>query len=305
VSIPSIRLEGLNSFLASKQLALGLFLVLCFSLIPGTFRESDFHASGLSRIILGCMALNLLVCTLQRIRTLSRPVLIMHAGVVVTMAGAVIGGLGFIATVQIYEGSSTDRVYRWDLEQDVLLGATLAVRGIDTEFYPVPIRVGVLRGQDKVGLFELKTGDRFALDAYTVRADSLNAPEEEVQLSIFRGERLLGTADTSGTRSLPADFPYDFKLVGYQDPVLKRVVVALSLSRGSEIIAEGTTEINSPFEWNGLYFYHTNLEQDDHGNPYAGIQIVKDPGRPVVYIGFALLTIGTLFWMYKKTYGHR
>ena len=305
MSISPKSLEGSTSFLASKQLAIALFLLLVLSLIPGTFVDTDhYRMSMLSRAIAGCMGLNLVLCTVRRLRTLPRPVLIMHAGTFLTIAGAMISSLGFVATVNIYEGSSIDTVYRWDLEQDAPLGVTLTVRKIGIEYYPIPVKIGVLKGKDKAGLYELKTGSSFELNGFTVKADSLDLPSEDLWFSVFQGGRLIGSLDTDGSQKMSPEFPYELKLVAYQKPTYKRVVVDLALTQGAEVKAEGSTEINDPFEWNGLRFHHTAVEWDEYGNLYAGIQIVKDPGRPVVYVGFVVIIIGSLLWAVRKFRGN-
>ncbi len=298
------RLKSLYEFLASRNFALALFGVSCVVFI-GTSIASQKKAleSPVHSILLGLIGLNLLLCTVLRIRTLSRPVLIMHAGVFLTLVGGFIGSLGFTATVNTYERERVAQVYRWDKKEDVPLDFELIVTKIHTLYYPVPVKVGVLRGNDKIGLFTLKTGEEFNVDRYTVRADNMEFPAEILHLSVFDRGRLLCQADTSGVGTLPAGFPYSFVLVAYKNPVLQRTWINLMLTHGSEILAEGESEVNSPFIWNGLYFYHTQNDVDPYGNVYAGVQIVKDPGRPVVFTGFGVILIGLLFWLHKKFYG--
>jgi hypothetical protein len=305
VSISNDTFKDLIRRLASKQAALILFSLLGLSLVPGTFAETDFHVSVPSRIIIGCIGVNLLLCTARRLKNLPLPVLVMHVGALLIIAGATVSAFGFVATVNIYEGATTDTAYRWDLEEDRRMDVAITVKGIKTEFYPVPVRVGVLKGRDKVGLFELKTGGSFTIDGYRIKAEALMMPLSILKLSVFQGDRQLGTADTEGAGELPQDFPYAFRLVAFGNPVYKQVAVELALTQGPQVVAEGIVEANSPLVWNGLYYYHTQLEWDKYGKAYAGIQIVKDPGKPFVYMGFAVLAMGSVLWAYKIFYGRR
>jgi len=292
------KFRWLYHFLASKEVAAFLFAALCIVLVPLTVMEEHSHYLGvLIDVILGLTGLNLLLCTLQRVRTLSRPTLIIHLGVIVTLVGSVISSFGFLATVNIYEGNSVDKVYRWDTKEDVPLGVEVGVKKVNMEYYPVPVKVGVLQGNEKVGLFELKTGESFTLGNYVIKADSLEFPSEVLKLSVTNRIGFVGSTDTSGMRNLPQDFPYSFVLVAFKDPDLKKMWVDLSLSKGSRVISKGTSEVNSPFSWEGLNFYHTRVDRDAYGIPYAGIQITRDPGRPYVYAGFIMLGLGSLLYL--------
>jgi cytochrome c biogenesis protein ResB len=102
-------------------------------------------------------------------------------------------------------------------------------------------------------------------------------------------------------KELPADFPFEFKLVAYMDPVIKKTWVDLVLSKKGEIVAEGRTEVNSPLEWRGLKFYHIATNRDPYRNPFVGIQITRDPGTPVVYTGFCIAGIGGTLYFFRRT----
>ncbi len=306
VSRLSGRLKWLYHFLASKGLALSLFGILCLILIPWTLAEkTSIYINGLLRGFLGLTGLNLLFCTLLRMKTISKPILIMHLGTIVTLLGTVIGFFGFVATVNIYEGTTVDKVYRWDINEDIPFGMDLTLKKINMEYYPIPVKVGVLRGNEKAGLFTLKTGESFNLEGYKIKAETLEFPSESLRLSIFNNGHFIGFADTSGGKDLPPDFPYKFVLVAFKNPSLKRIWIDLSLSKGSEIIAEGTSEVNSPFTWEGIRFHHTQVARDLYGIPYAGIQITKDPGRPYIFFGFGIMGLGSILYLLKRVYGSK
>jgi hypothetical protein len=299
-------LNKLYRSLASRKLTLILFLLLLMIMIPGTLKERpDAYANWIYRTVFGALVVNMLLCTVQRFKSLSKAVIVMHIGVILIMAGTVVSTFGYISTVNIYEGTSVDKAYRWDIEQDIPLGFDLKVEKINIEYYPIPVRVGVKKGEEKVGLFELMTGETFELDGYTVRPDTIDLASKNLLLSVFSGDDRVGSADTMGNQELTSDFPYHFVFVAYQDPSYKRVWVDLELSKESQIEKEGITEVNSPLTWEKHRFYNTNIEFDPQGNWYAGIQITNDPGRPYVYFGFIIAGIGSVMYFVRKLYGYR
>ncbi|MDA8431865.1 MAG: hypothetical protein M0Z60_02755 [Nitrospiraceae bacterium] len=292
-------------FLASKELAAVLLILLCVALIPRTLRETEEISLGLlPRILFGCLALNLVFCTVRRARSFSKAVLVIHIGTIVTLTGAVISSYGFVSTVNVYEGTSVNSAYRWDLKRETPLGFKLGLRKVHVEYYPVPVKVGVLRGNEKVALFELKTGQDFRLDRYTVAADSIEFPAENLHLVVTNGGERIGDAWTGGERNLPSGFPYSFELVAFKDPAMKRVWVDLTLTKGDRVV-EGTSAVNSPLTWEKLNFYNTSLDADRYGNRFAGIQITYDPGKPFVYWGFAVIGLGSGMYFVRKVYGKR
>ncbi|MEW6601394.1 MAG: ResB-like family cytochrome C biogenesis protein [Nitrospirota bacterium] len=301
------RFEWLYHFLGSKTLTLSLFLILCLFLVPRTFiKTEDIHLGVWGSIIFGALSLNMALCTVQRIKGLTTAVIVLHCGILAIFAGVAISSFGYVATVNIYEGTKVGKVYRWDIRKDVPLGMDIKVNKINVQYYPVAVKVGVLKGEEKFGLLMLKTGESFQLEQFTVRVDDLELMRvQKLDLSVFEGDRLVGTADTLGENTLPADFPFEFRLVAYQDPSLKRVWVDLSLLKGSEVLIEGTSEVNHPLNWGKFSFHNTRIDSDQYGLPYAGIQITNDPGLPFVYAGFVIAGTGSILFLLRKLYGYR
>lgn len=291
-------------FLASTELAVALFLVISLVAIPGTFSETrTLYSSPPFLLLLGLFGVNLLLCTYRRFASISKPVLVLHGGVIITLLGCILASFGFVATVNMYEGTTVDQFYRWDTKSDAPLGLSLSLKKINLEFYPMPVKIGVLKGQEKERLVELKTGQSFDLNDYRVDVGSVEK-SENLKLSVFEKSRLIGTYNTlSGVNDLPAGFPYSFKLVAYVTPQLKRQWVDLLVKDPAGAVAEGTAEVNGPFQWSGLYFYNTQLAFDPAGVPYAGIQIVRDPGRWLVFAGMMIVACGALMATFRKLYG--
>jgi hypothetical protein len=298
-------LSRLSRFFTSTELAVLLFLAIALLAIPGTFTETKrIYFSPLFTSLVGMVGVVTLACTVRRIRTLHLSVLVIHGGVILSLAGALVSTFGFVATVNVYEGSSVREAFRWDMQADAPLGMELTVKRINTEYYPVPVKVGVLLGREKHDLFTLNTGESFPLGEYTVAAGNLDPVAKKLVLTVSRQGRVIGSADTAGMRELPAGFPYDFRLVAFKSPVLKRMWVDLLIARDARKVAEGSAEVNRPFQWEGVDYFHVQSDRDPAGRAYAGLQIVRDPGKPLVFSGFALVGIGALLTFARRFYGN-
>ena len=295
------KIDNIYRLLASKKSALYLFIGLAVLLVPNTLLSRPvMFLDWTMQAILGLLVVNLSFCTIQRFKTLRNATILIHIGTIVTLAGGMTSSLGYVATINVYEGSSTDTVYRWDIEQDIPLGFEMKIREIRREFYPIPVRVGVLDRGRGDSLHTVKTGESFQWREFTVLVDSFDPDRKSLTLQVQdKDGKLLGTYETAGQSSLPVDFPLTFQLVAYKDPVLKNVGAYLVMSEGQEILTEGLTMINAPFKWRGLKFHVTNVAVDPYGLPYIGIQVVRDPGVYFTYAGFIIICFGCLLHLLK------
>lgn len=305
--ISAERVKKILKFFASTELAVVLFLLIAVVAIPGTIIDNrSTYSSPPFLVLIALFGINLILCTWRRYNSISKSVLVVHSGIIVILVGSIVASFGFVATVNLYEGSAVDHVYRWDREADVPLGVGMELRKINWEFYPMPIKIGVLKGQSKEKLFELKTGESFDYMDYRVTVGPVEYNSENLKLSVFEKGTRIGTFNTlSGANDLPADFPYSFKLVAFKTPKLKRQWVDLVLWDTSVVVAQGTAEVNGPFQWGGLYFFNTQVERDKDGVLFAGIQIVRDPGRWLVFSGMVIAAIGAFLATFRRWHGVR
>jgi hypothetical protein len=294
--------KSLIESVSSTRLAIILFGLLVAAAIPGTLLESqrEYYSHPLFVALLVAFALHLALCTVSRWKSLARSTLIVHLGVLVTMAGGVMTNSGYVATINIYEGKSSKTVYRWDLKEDTPFSHEIRVKKINRQFHPAPLKIGIMKGSQKHDLKTVTTGETFQLGDFSVTADNFDPWQEVVSVTVLKGGEVIGTADTAGASTLPPDFPFSFKLVAFQNAVIKRFWVDLEFLENGHIVKSGVTEINAPLNWNGLDFFNTQISLDDEKRPYAGIQIVKDPGKYLVYTGMFILSVGTIAAWFRR-----
>jgi hypothetical protein len=284
---------GLDLFTSTRVVLFLFALLLCF-LIPLTiFKEVKPLLMKPVTVILVVIGFNLLICTLRRLKSLRYSTLVIHLGFIIILAGGLVSMSGFVATVNVYEGDTIDTVFNWDVGQDVSLGYELRIAAINLDFYPVPVRIGVLRNGRKAALFETRTDDFFVFAEYRVQVLRLDPLAKVVYLAVASPDgEVVTTMSTGGPNDLPPDFPLDFKLVAFQNPKVRRMWVDLELRKDNELAVAGTSEVNQPLRWQGMKFFLTQVAADSMGRPYAGMQISRDPGVPYDYVGFAVLCLG-------------
>ncbi|MEW6217987.1 MAG: hypothetical protein AB1634_00450 [Thermodesulfobacteriota bacterium] len=279
--------------LGSRPLALAILAGMIAVLLPLGLVPAWGEALASALLVLGAaLALNLAICTVQHWHHLPWGILALHLGVLAVLAGALLGRAGFVATVNIHEGRAASRVFRWDLGQETDLGVRVAVRRIGRSYYPVLLRVGLWKGEEKVGLFEVASGGSFRAQGLEFQVLDVDLEQKMVRLQVVRDGRSLGMVASDGTGGLSGEEPWRPQLVAFRTPVVKTLWVELELLAGERVVASGRAGVNEPLVWEGLRFFHTQTAVDEAGRPYAGIQIVRDPGLPVVYAGFALLALG-------------
>ena len=74
----------------------------------------------------------------------------------------------------------------------------------------------------------------------------------------------------------------------------------LAIIDDGEIVKTKTIEVNDPLQYKGYTFYQADY--NPHDLTWTGIQVVKDPGVPLVYTGFFTFIIGLLFIFYGKPF---
>jgi len=83
--------------------------------------------------------------------------------------------------------------------------------------------------------------------------------------------------------SVPAD-----EMGGQGD--IKAFKSAVEVIENGSVVGTRTIAVNAPFSWKGFTFYQTSYNPDDL--TWSALQVVRDPGVPIVYTGFILMMAG-------------
>jgi cytochrome c biogenesis protein len=228
-----------------------------------------------------------------------------HISILLILLGALVGSLGFVGTVNVYEGDWTDQYYDWNKGKDEPFGFSLYVDKFTLEHYPTTLRITVRRrgtGQ-MTGVFETKEGKAFTIPGtdYKVIPVGVDYDKQEALLKIYKGDDLDGVYETGapdGGTQAPTNFDYTFSLASFSEPILKSVSSGVRIVKDGREQERGTVEINSPLKYGDLTIYQISYARDGAGRFYSGFQIVRDPGLPLVYAGFVLLLAGLFFSFY-------
>ncbi|HRU40224.1 MAG TPA: cytochrome c biogenesis protein ResB, partial [Candidatus Goldiibacteriota bacterium] len=138
-------MKALMSFLSSMKLSVGLFIVISAASLAGTLMPQEtanraIYGSLWFIALLAALMVNTLACVMRRKISLKNAgSVLMHLGVPVIMAGAIIGiTAGFYGEVTLYEGQSTDKIIGAKKEEALLF--TLRLDRFEIEKYPVKAR---------------------------------------------------------------------------------------------------------------------------------------------------------------------
>jgi cytochrome c biogenesis protein ResB len=255
---------------------------------------------------------------------------ITHVSLLLILAGGVVRVLwGQKGTMQLHEGQIVNqaegpggvlvlpfsiRLTKFELEYhknpaasagapaDQLL-VQWADKNLETQF---PVEVGVEHtvGTDPAfSIKVLRSVPDFSIDGETgdVKSRSEMPNNPAVQIAITGG----GATNTQWVFARFADFgghggagmPLKFRFLaappsemGMQGGAIKAFKSTIDVIENDVVVGTRTIAVNAPLSWGGFAFYQISYNPDDLR--WSVLQVVRDPGIPIVYAGFALMMAG-------------
>jgi cytochrome c biogenesis protein ResB len=224
-----------------------------------------------------------------------------HLAPVIVAAGALWGSVGgSIGTKNIHLGDTTETVYNWSAAADDQLPFRIAVEEFRLHHYPLELRLRYEPASGEEGVARIRVGGETPLAGtpYRVRVDAFDPTT---------GEMVFHVRDTDGSllgpfeRATAGRAPVRIWPDAYRDPEVRRAEARIALQSldGGEL-ARQTVAINEPLVAGGYRIYLTAWGRDSYDFPYVGLQVVRDPGQPVVWIGSLLLCAGMLLMLFGE-----
>jgi hypothetical protein len=223
--------------------------------------------------------------------------LVLHLGLLLAFgAGALASATGYIGTANIRVGESEDVFYNWRSARDEKLPFTVRVASARSEYYPARIRLGVReKSGRKIGLWEAVEGVPLALPAVggTVTPRGFDPEGGRLKIDVRpdglgEGRTLVITA-AGGNAAALGDL--ELVLVGYRRS-LRMVASDIEIWEGGRLAASSRVAVNRPLAYRGYRIYQRDLGTDESGRSYAGFQAVREPGLPMVWLGFIAILLG-------------
>jgi cytochrome c biogenesis protein ResB len=322
--------QRLVKALSSVKLAVSLLVLIAVVMIVATLLKNQAHArryiyhSWWFVSLLGLFCLNLIFCTVGRwsLRLRRLGTTVTHVGVLVMVAGAVISSIwaqrGFLPLpigqsskvcyddknkpIQLpFEVHLDDfKVERHTSQQEALVvyllkeetARAFPIRvGEEYEVGGSPYKVTILRYEPD--FMVLGKGE------YGSRSKSPKNPAIQVQVSGSSQERTewVFLKFPGMHRDPDAEIVLEYNSVRGKEKDFKST---LRLLQDGQVVASKTIEVNKPLKYAGWAIYQSSY--DDKHESWSGLEIAKDPGVPLVYLGFLLITIGVLYSFYLRPF---
>ena len=179
----------------------------------------------------------------------------------------------------------------------------------------LPIKPGVEQQFDEFKITILKYIPDFAIDMNTKEVTSRsNEPRNPAILvavasSTYSNHRWLfakfpdffmHTPDSKATGPSPLQMVYrddrSARRKMMPNGPIKSFKSTLEIIDGNAVVKSKTIEVNDPISYKGYTLYQSGYNPNDLS--YTSLQVVKDPGIPVVYTGFSLMIAGLFIVFY-------
>jgi len=311
--------------LGSTKLTIALCLLLAAGGIAGSLlyqgntafgKPSAFNVfrSPLFLVPAGLLVLNILFCVIPRLREMpaGKPrtwsFAGLHLGLLLLASGLAVDGLsGFVGTQYFPVGVPHAGYHNWRTGRDETLPFTVTVTGSEVRFHPRNLQVGVKDAAGKkVGLFVVREGVSFEAPGTGLVVTPRKFDEERKTLVLDASVDGALQAGVAATGEAPARVGgYAIVPVSYFNPEPSGYVASVRFTAPGRAPEETTLRINHPASFAGTTFSIVDLNRDAYGNAIVGLQMTREPGALLFWIGALLFGVSLITHLLLKNVSRR
>lgn len=284
----------------------------------------DVYASPPFIFLIILFAVNLTVCLLNRLSLKMRMLgsVLSHVSILIILIGALVGMFfGQKGLIKIGEGEevccfSSKGKHKIDLGFSIRLDKFIYSEHIDPKekllvssaqdsaiIAKIPTEIGVESNIADTGykIKILRYLPDFVMDTSTkataTRSAVPNNPAIEAQLRDKAGRAstfwVFARFPDMHQKTDP-NFKFTYRWVGRRP---KDFISKVTVLKGGKEMVSADIRVNEPLHFDGYTFFQSTY--DTEALSWSGLQVVKDPGVPIVYAGFILLMLGlvTIFYV--------
>jgi len=311
--------------LGSTKLTIALCLVLAAGGIAGSLlyqgntafgKASTFNVfrSPLFLVPAGLLVLNILFCVIPRLREMSarKPrtwsFAGLHLGLLLLAAGLAVDGVsGFVGTQYFPVGVPYSGYHNWRTGRDETLPFTVTVTGSEVRFHPRNLQVGVKDAAGKkVGLFIVREGVPFEAPGTGLVVTPRTFDEERKTLVLDASAGGALQRGLTATSEVPARVGgYAIVPVAYFNPEPSGYVANVRFAAPGRAPEDTVLRINHPASFAGTSFNIVDLNRDAYGNAIVGLQMTREPGGLLFWIGALLFGMSLITHLLLKNVARR
>ncbi len=303
--------HALRPLLLSFQLVIVLFVVLTLATAAGTFTQHpEFYSSMWFASAIGLLALNNLLCLVVRLsKDRSFWSALIHVSVLLVLAGGLAKAhwkeegmvnllVGQVGTVMMETEMGRPTGHQKELPFPLRLDDFVV------EFYEEKEQVHVYdlsaSHEKPAALLDVEAKEPVTVGGKSVRIlgkttqqfqPAPNHPPIDIEgfeLEVD-GKKVMVQADGQGVREGELGFLYH---EARGAPKLYKSSVSVLDDKG-KVIETKEVVVNDPLIRDGWWVYQSNWGETKNGL-YSGLQFVRDPGLPYVFVGMALMIVALI-----------
>ncbi|MBI5622342.1 MAG: cytochrome c biogenesis protein ResB [Elusimicrobia bacterium] len=282
----------------------------------------DLYHSYWFVFLLAMLAVNITLCSWRRFGRMRvrKDVLVSHIGIIVILAGGMVSGVtGRRGSMPLFEGEARDLV-------EASRGAfrmpfAVLLEKFEVEYYGEgvhrlavarrgeawndivsiePGKEAVLRGGEvKIAVKEFFPDFVMSETGPATRSQSPENPALRLEITDSKGTEQRWVFAKFGDFHAGSGSRYDLRYE-IEPARIKQFRSDLGVVESGVVISRKSINVNNPLRWRGYTIYQSGW---DPQNPrYSNLLVNRDPGTPLVYLGFILLPLG-LCWSFIRGLG--